>query len=89
MVEEKNKLSKQLRRVLLTTREKDLSEFYSESEFPMPLVILTGFPSSGKSLRSQQLKDYLTEHLQKNVTIISENDFVKNKNDHSGNFTLS
>nr|CAG4650335.1 EOG090X0A11 [Sida crystallina] len=48
----------------------------------MPLVIFTGFPSSGKTTRTKELKTYLTERLGKNVVLISENDIVKHKTDH-------
>ncbi len=51
----------------------------------MPLVILTGFPSSGKSTRANQLKLHLTEKLAKTVVLLSENDIVRDKIDHAGN----
>lgn len=38
----------------------------------MPLIILTGFPSSGKTRRSQELADYFRER-DKTVHIVSEN----------------
>lgn len=49
----------------------------------MPLVILTGFPSSGKSTRANQLKLHLTEKLAKTVVLLSENDIVRDKIDHA------
>nr|CAG4649526.1 EOG090X0A11 [Scapholeberis mucronata]SVE93758.1 EOG090X0A11 [Scapholeberis mucronata] len=49
----------------------------------MPLVILTGFPASGKSTRAEQLKEYLTKNLGKNVTLLSENSFVKSQHVYS------
>ena len=49
----------------------------------MPLIIFTGFPASGKSTRAQQLRDYFSTT--KKVTILSENDIAKKKNDiHAG-----
>lgn len=50
----------------------------------MPLIMLCGFPSSGKSKRSLELKEYLENEKNKTVTIVSENDFlnkVSNNND--------
>lgn len=47
----------------------------------MPLIILTGYPASGKSTRAQQLADYFTQHTDHNVTILSENDFARCKTD--------
>nr|CAG4651170.1 EOG090X0A11 [Simocephalus serrulatus]SVE94379.1 EOG090X0A11 [Simocephalus serrulatus] len=49
----------------------------------MPLILLTGFPASGKSTRAQQLKNYFTNVLEKNVILLSENDVVKNKQVYS------
>nr|CAG4641049.1 EOG090X0A11 [Eulimnadia texana] len=46
----------------------------------MPLVVVTGFPSSGKSRRSQELTKYF-QNLNKNVTVICENEVVKSKNE--------
>lgn len=51
----------------------------------MPFILLTGFPASGKSTRAQQLKDYFTNVLEKNVILLSENEVVKNKQVYSGN----
>ena len=50
----------------------------------MPLILLTGFPASGKSTRTQQLKDYFSSVLGKNVVVVSENDAVKTKQIYSG-----
>nr|CAG4636361.1 EOG090X0A11 [Eubosmina coregoni]SVE69940.1 EOG090X0A11 [Eubosmina coregoni] len=48
----------------------------------MPLIIFTGFPASGKSTRAQQLRDYFSSNMSsKKVTILSENDIAKKKND--------
>lgn len=51
----------------------------------MPLILLTGFPASGKSTRAQQLKEYFIKVSGKNVVLLSENDIVKNKLVYSGN----
>ncbi len=50
----------------------------------MPLILLTGFPASGKSTRAQQLKEYFSSCAGKNVMVLSENDIVKNKQIYSG-----
>ena len=42
----------------------------------MPLVVITGYPSSGKSRTCQRLSDFLTKEKSKVVRIVSENDFV-------------
>ena len=49
----------------------------------MPLILLTGFPASGKSTRTQQLKEYFSR-IGKNAVVLSENDIVKNKQIYSG-----
>ncbi|EFX81646.1 hypothetical protein DAPPUDRAFT_196010 [Daphnia pulex] len=49
----------------------------------MPLILLTGFPSSGKTTRAQQLKEYFSTVVGKNVVLLSENDVVKNKQIYS------
>nr|CAG4644971.1 EOG090X0A11 [Leptodora kindtii] len=46
----------------------------------MPLIILTGFPASGKSTRALQLKAYF-ESQDKTVNLISENELAKNMKD--------
>ncbi|KAL7637376.1 UNVERIFIED_CONTAM: hypothetical protein RMT77_012104 [Armadillidium vulgare] len=42
----------------------------------MPLLILSGYPSSGKSVTAQKLSQYFTEERQKKVTIVSENEIL-------------
>lgn len=60
----------------------------------MPLIILTGIPSSGKTTRANELKDYFESKRDKKVEIISEVDAIvkagydKNKF-YSGMFILS
>lgn len=44
----------------------------------MPLIILVGCPSSGKSTRAVELKDFFESQKQKVVHIISENEIIKN-----------
>lgn len=50
----------------------------------MPLILLTGFPASGKSTRAQQLREYFSTIVGKNVVLLSENEIVKNKHIYSG-----
>lgn len=42
----------------------------------MPLILMCGFPSSGKTKRSLELKEYFENEKDKAVTIVSENDFL-------------
>ncbi|XP_063237125.1 protein KTI12 homolog [Bacillus rossius redtenbacheri] len=44
----------------------------------MPLVVVTGFPSSGKTTRSLELKSYLEDSHNCTVHVISENVVLKN-----------
>ncbi len=39
-----------------------------------------GLASSGKTLMCNQLADYLRNELQKSVRVISDNDFISDKN---------
>lgn len=54
----------------------------------MPLIMLVGCPSSGKSARSQELKEFFETQKGKTVHVISENDIIRNsgvpKNDVYG-----
>lgn len=43
----------------------------------MPLIIIVGCPSSGKSTRSTELKEFFETQKEKTVHIISENDIIK------------
>ncbi|BFZ03653.1 hypothetical protein BsWGS_06692 [Bradybaena similaris] len=48
----------------------------------MPLVVMCGFPASGKSTRSQQLQEYLTlNYPSKKVHLISDHPLNTNRND--------
>lgn len=49
----------------------------------MPLIVLTGYPASGKSTRAYQLKEYFTK-ADKTVVIVSENDIAKNRSVYAG-----
>ncbi|CRK90062.1 CLUMA_CG003781, isoform A [Clunio marinus] len=44
----------------------------------MPLIIMVGCPSSGKSSRSQELKEFFETSKGKVVHIVSENEIIKN-----------
>lgn len=44
----------------------------------MPLIVIVGGPSSGKSARAQEIKDFFETSKEKTVHIVSENDIVKN-----------
>lgn len=43
----------------------------------MPLIIIVGCPSSGKSTRAEELKTFFETEKQKVVHVISENEIVK------------
>nr|CAG4641884.1 EOG090X0A11 [Eurycercus lamellatus] len=47
----------------------------------MPLIIFTGYPASGKSIRAQQLVDYFTKFTSHKVELLSENVFARCRND--------
>ncbi|XP_034241961.1 protein KTI12 homolog [Thrips palmi] len=46
----------------------------------MPLVLITGIPSSGKSTRAAQIKEYLEKEHNKTVHIVSENEVITSSN---------
>nr|CAG4643373.1 EOG090X0A11 [Ilyocryptus agilis] len=46
----------------------------------MPLIIITGFPASGKSTRAKQLYSYIKDFTDKKATLLSENDMERDKN---------
>ena len=48
--------------------------------YKMPLVIITGIPSSGKTMTALKLKTFLETTKHCNVHLVSENDILK---DHS------
>lgn len=43
----------------------------------MPLILISGHPSSGKSTLVKKLKDFFTNEKQKEVHIICENKMLK------------
>lgn len=45
----------------------------------MPLIIVTGYPSSGKSTTSTLIKEYLAKEKGVTVDVVSENDLVEDK----------
>lgn len=42
----------------------------------MPLIVVTGIPSSGKSTRALQIKSFFEEKHERTVHIVSENDII-------------
>ena len=42
----------------------------------MPLILICGYPSSGKTTRAHEIKKYIEENHKKEVTIINE-EFLK------------
>jgi protein KTI12 len=42
----------------------------------MPLILITGIPSSGKSTRALQIKSFFEDKHERNVYIVSENDII-------------
>lgn len=56
----------------------------------MPLVIMCGFPSSGKTTRCEELAKFFREEMQKDVEIVSDRDIGLSKNDiYSGTATTT
>ncbi|XP_042241055.1 protein KTI12 homolog [Homarus americanus] len=47
----------------------------------MPLVIISGFPSSGKTRRTLEIKNYFESEKSKKVTVVSENELLVGKNE--------
>ena len=45
----------------------------------MPLVIIAGLPSTGKSFRAKQIRDFMLSENKTNVHIVSENQIIQNK----------
>ena len=43
----------------------------------MPLIIMSGFPSSGKSKLASQIKEYFEKEKSVSVIIVSENDCME------------
>lgn len=55
----------------------------------MPLIILVGFPSSGKSKTAEEIKVYFESQKQKVVHIVSENNIVKKSGISKNNVYMS
>ncbi|XP_060602106.1 protein KTI12 homolog [Ruditapes philippinarum] len=47
----------------------------------MPLILMCGFPSSGKSKRANELDKYFSNDCQKKVTVISDHTIGVNRNE--------
>ncbi len=47
----------------------------------MPLVVITGYPGSGKSTAARELKRLLEEERGRMVDLVSDNDLVKGTSD--------
>ena len=47
----------------------------------MPFILICGFPSSGKSKRAEELKNYLEQEHKKSVTVISDHNTGVNRNE--------
>ena len=45
----------------------------------MPLVLVCGFPCSGKTRISKEIKEYMEKERERKVILISENDLVNEK----------
>lgn len=46
----------------------------------MPLILMVGLPSSGKTTRAHEIQKYFTEHQQKEVILISDNEIISQMN---------
>jgi len=42
----------------------------------MPLIMMVGLPSSGKTTRAREIQKYFTEHQHKEVILISDNEII-------------
>ena len=55
----------------------------------MPLIIICGYPSSGKTTICNQLKTYMEDMMKKNVIVINENQIVdETKNEIYGGWYI-
>jgi len=53
----------------------------------MPLVLITGLPSSGKTKRAEELKEKFTKlHPERQVVIVSENNLINQRPDFNDVF---
>ncbi|XP_025414502.1 protein KTI12 homolog isoform X1 [Sipha flava] len=46
----------------------------------MPLILMVGFPSSGKTTRAREIQKYFAENQQRNVVLISDNEIISQMN---------
>lgn len=46
----------------------------------MPFVMMCGLPSSGKTYYANKLAEFLRNNMNKNVIIVNESQFMKDKN---------
>lgn len=46
----------------------------------MPLILIVGLPSSGKTTRAREIQKYFTEHQHKEVILISDNEIISQMN---------
>lgn len=49
-------------------------------DLKMPLILMVGFPSSGKTTRAREIQKYFTENQQRNVVLISDNEIISQMN---------
>lgn len=54
----------------------------------MPLIIVTGYPSSGKTTRSIQLKAYFENELGKPTRLLSEEEIMNQCNTNKNAFSM-
>lgn len=62
------------RHVLVTRCKGEGGQGENHHHNNMPLLLLSGFPSSGKTKRATEIKEYLEIGKGKKVSIVSEND---------------
>lgn len=54
--------------------------FLESTGLKMPLIIMCGYPCSGKSKRAEELKQYFTEHTDRKVHVIADDILGNEKN---------
>ena len=55
----------------------------------MPLILITGYPSSGKTTRANELKKFFETEFQKDVVVINEENLSLEKIEAYKGFFLS
>ena len=54
----------------------------------MPLVVMCGFPSSGKTRRAQELKEYFEKNTERKIHVVGDGTMCIEKNSvYAGNIT--